>query len=420
VRWLGAVVWLLPASAAADLFVPVGAPPPTVRDRTVVLSRDASEQQLTERLVLQGPVSRLVHFRAFPTAPEVGDASPDSFAALDEVCATEPPFHHAVEARPLGPSAASRLFPESPAPPSPTAPPEASPLRAERRQVFAGAAESSTVAPSGFVLPAEVDRFLALNGAAPSHDVVRGLAFFLNRGWSLLGTVYVPRDDEGPHGIGPERFHFVTDQMTLPLFAPSPIERTTVYSLGREAWVPQQFAVEWSDRPWSPGPPPERAYLADCARRITPGSRRAETLDDALGTVPPTVVRYRWSPPGDRYVLTSFASRPPTPVPPRDPGHPMDLVLCVILGLSPLVFAPESWLLLWLQGRFRSGFGRRVWGVWPIVVGLYWGATLSGPARIAAAVPLLLAVWVWSRPLPASPTRFVRARFERRRATTDL
>ncbi len=100
----------------------------------------------------------------------------------------------------------------------------------------------------------------------------------------------------------------------------------------------------------------------------------------------------------------------------------MDLFLCMLLGLTPLIYTPESWFLLWWGARARANrtsdrqpFATRLWPLFVIVVAIYWAVTLPSAARLAATIPLLIGLTLLIMPRTDHEARRVRVNFSKKK-----
>ena len=87
---------------------------------------------------------------------------------------------------------------------------------------------------------------------------------------------------------------------------------------------------------------------------------------------------------------------PPLPTQ-RVPGGLMDLLICLLLGIAPLLFAPESWVLYWLrtQGKLErtrvnpNPVATKIWPLYCMGIGLYWILAMTGVGRLAGVLPFI-------------------------------
>jgi hypothetical protein len=108
--------------------------------------------------------------------------------------------------------------------------------------------------------------------------------------------------------------------------------------------------------------------------------------------------RYKTAPLHDMQLgpATNAAQVPPS----GGRGSGLDIFLCMLLGLAPLLYTPESWFLLWLGARSRAaarpgtppGLGALLWPLFAIGVAAFWAITLEGAGRSAAILPAIIGV----------------------------
>lgn len=400
-----ATVCALPGAARAELVIgPDDAP--RVTHRALVWAEHEEQPWLERTLIMDGAPERFALAEPIPgpvTSPE--DASAPH-AALERVCARSRPLHHHVEERPLGPSLLSAWLtpPSVPAPPAPW--PTHPRVEPAARRVFEGEAKSSTIAVGGFELPAPVMQMLGRYRLEPDAGDVRALALYLNRGWSVMVSVFDPAPG-GALQVGPDRLPLYPD-IGVPIFHPATAAATRVYVLDDEDFsAPDDERLRWSPAPWAPLRPEASGTLADCAEHLDPLASGDPPFPD-----PVHVTRTWWRPSIRQYAQLRLSTVQPA-LPSRASGSAADLFLCLFLGVAPLVLAPESWLLM----AFGSGrsLRRYLWLIWPIIVAAFWFTHMPGWARIAALAPLVAAILYALWPSPPEESRPVRVRFEKKK-----
>lgn len=428
VKALHAVVVLaagfLPASSRGALLGTDGAPVPRVELReTVVAVREGGVHRV-ESWVLRGPFRRLVWFEPLPQGAQPFEPSPGTLGTLLEATRPHRPHADRIEAQPLGPSLLTRLMrrsSEDAAVSSLSAPRPARPIDAAR---FRGAVQTSTRTESGLrelLLPEDLERLLQRHGLRLDRRVREAVGQHLSAGRTIRATVW--RGDPGSpvHRLGPVGRSGVEDWVPVDLADPETAGRLVV--LADTAYGVKGPGTVKPERPWRLATPKLGERRLVYARPLDPDA--AFDLPEPLwpaGGRAPVATRIDWAPRGEITEPLRLEPRSPVAeVPATVPGEAADVWLCVLLGLTPLFYAPESWFLLWVQTgvreRTRSGRGwpfTRIWAVWPALVGVYWLSSMDGAGRWAAVLPCIaaLAAAFW----PERPrTRFIRASFEKKK-----
>jgi hypothetical protein len=78
-------------------------------------------------------------------------------------------------------------------------------------------------------------------------------------------------------------------------------------------------------------------------------------------------------------------------------GGLADILFCILFGIAPLLFAPESWLLYWIrfQGKLErtrvnpNPLATKLWPFYCIGLGLFWVLSMQGLGRLAGILPLV-------------------------------
>ena len=199
------------------------------------------------------------------------------------------------------------------------------------------------------------------------------------------------------------------------------------FLLGRDPLVSSAHETVWDVRPWEGLAPPIDQLLVRYNDRIARDSTLGVEIYNRLGLEVPEnadLVRASFRRPRNRADSITFveASSPVTIPSGVTRGSGVDLFLCILLGLAPLLYTPESWFLLWVVSRARArkrregrAFGLRLWSLYAIVVGVYWFAVLPGAGRIAGVIPLIVGVVQIAWPYTARDAAPVRVEFKRKR-----
>jgi len=370
---------------------------------------DRGEETLVESIVVAPGALRFAVIRAFPAPPrEIASIEPLLFDNLEHETRTLEPMHHGVRRRLFGPSILTPilapLLDEEPLDPEPPKTTVRVPLGGPSFRQFTGVATTSTVTLER-VLPSAFERWLQQSDLVLSKLQRDSVGRAFDKGWTVVATMVVRTESREPAIIGPVMYRFAAKSPVLPAFSSSGDRGPSLrlYALGPDPMVPTNHPVEWNRRPWA------RSDLIDAQFTIT-------HYDDLSENGAVSLIRMIGEARPKHILRGETASRTPTPsetpliVPVlqhRIPGtygrgSAMDLFLCALLGLAPLLYAPESWLLLWIASRARAakkkstepvGSVNALWPLYALVVAIFWILTLPYTARIAAIGPLAIGVW---------------------------
>lgn len=407
-----------------------------ILDRKLLWVRSDSGDRLVEAVELQNPPARFAWLRAFPTKPaRVVRAGPGLFDALREETAVPEPFREHVKARKFGPSILSLAFSEAPteAPTEePTLSSRSQPFAVETLRYFEGQTTTSTITRRKR-LPESFESWLVEQNLVLSPLQFNALAEVFDRGWVLAATSYAGLPAADRLWLGPVVYELADSSGAYPArqFGPqSPREREfEIYTIGPTPLLPEA-KLEWSERPWAESEAPRDGWLRTRYHQpIELGTRLAlepqlEFSIPEQGSLAAGVMRFEVPPSGD----LAFTAREPDAVP-RLPGRGgrgsvVDLLLVLLLGLLPLLYTPESWLLLYVGHRFREArrrdadaptWGLLLWPFYALGVALYYLVTLEDLARTAALLPLVLAALRLATPAP-DPEREFFFRFRPKKA----
>lgn len=387
-----------------------------------------------EQVEVMSTASQWVWLRPFPSSPEV-TAGPDVLGTLAAHAVAGLPMSEQLERRLLGPSLVQALwfrwFPPEPGL-APLAPPSAPALTVEEVRQFSGSAQTSTVT-GAVTLPTELEQLLVRYDTPLGPKARAELAHYLRIGWTLVALA--GRDAPSPTPsrriLGPVRFDQAGERSpSYLLLSRRPVDGPLVIrALGPTPLVPAQLPTRYDPTV----DPVEVEPGVAVVRSTTPidndvelAYRLGEVLDlpvNAETRVTELVVRGDGARVDELELVApeDAVSRPVLP-PPSRPGSGGDLFRCVLLGLSPLILAPESWLLYALQARARArarrgqpAFGVKAWSMWTLATAAYWLFALDGLARIAAVGPLLIGMSLLALPYTERDRGPVRARLPKRR-----
>ncbi len=438
-KWGLAAILVLGAStsAQADVVVTPDGRYQTVRTHRAMIAHQGQSEVLIEELHLQSEDRRALWIKPFPAAPSFEEAPSAPFATLDSGTTIEPPLNKSVRARVFGPSIVTllsqRLFPdpkEDAQPPGPQAP--SRDLQLLDRQIFSGTVYTSTITRQ-HVLPKPMQDWLHRNGFSLTQHLMGDLSAHLNRGASVCMTLL---SDSAPGSpglarIGPVRQTVPTNDPVFPT-----LRRTDsgngqtlfeLYMIGTGPLVPSAYATLWDEEPWLQEDVQRGRFRTVYAEKLEETGTVLLDLEQRLGVnaMPnPFLVRSRFRQGSEALgeivfePTTNFVRIPSG----TERGSGMDLFLCMLLGLTPLIYTPESWFLLWWGARARANrtsdrqpLAARLWPLFVIVVAIYWAVTLPGAARLAATIPLLIGLTLLIMPRTDHEARRVRVNFSKKK-----
>ncbi len=432
---------LLSSSAHALGVAPAAETVVELRSVDAVVWMDGPGQALVETLVVEPGTARFALLRAFPAPPtEITPVDAALVTDLRAATTAGAPFHARVRERLFGPSIMTPLLApllrDAPAPAVPALPTERPALVREDFSLFAGSAHTSTITLN-LVLPTELELWLNAAEIVPTRAQRELMARALNTGGTVVAALVERTDPSQALTVGPVLYRFASAQPVLPPALGSgpraPLLR--LYALDDRPLVPGDRGAVWVERPWLAREAPS-ATIAPL--EVTYWGPRDEDVTFRLGALlpaanPPTrVLRGTLAESGP--IMTELTLAPayePQAIPSTGGrGSGLDLLLAALLGLAPLLYAPESWLLLWAAANARAqrtrgqppGFAAALWPLYALVVSLFWLVTLSGLGRIAALGPLVIGLY---RLFAAGPDRErgpVRVDFKRKlkpKATED-
>ena len=420
--------------AHADLFVPEpGTTTQPTRIRALVTDRQATTR-LLQSADLRNGSPRLMWFKAFPSRPQVVVRDGQSLEALERQTVVAPPYNHALRKDPFGPSilsfAMDRWWPAA-LPEAAGADGPARPLTIVDFAAFTGTVQTSSI--TGLrALPEPLRFWLERRGFQVSEEVKASLTGVFNKRWHVLA---VQLRDGKPNRLGPAQvplteFVFASEQPTLPLIRQDDTQRTSttfdIWTLASFPLVPVHHATVWSTQPWAEQQDGQGQFVATYRSALDAADPTAEVLKRQLTLdlpARPQLVRYTYTPSDLAWSTENFSPQPDAPHVggQGQRGGLFDVLLCVLLGLTPLLFTPESWFLLWVSRRIPpspTNAWPNLWAMYNLVVGVYWLATLPGLARAAALLPIIIGLTQLIWPPEPEAADFVRVQFRRKAKTT--
>ncbi|MFO0723639.1 MAG: hypothetical protein U1E65_07665 [Myxococcota bacterium] len=399
----------------------------------VVTAADQSSSTLIEQFTLSGDAPRMAVLRVFREAPTTIRADvPELISTLEEATHVDPPYHLALKHRLFGPSILTALLARIGAvEATPLADAEAPPELPRARfdeygvQVFKGPITTSTITGERF-LPAEFDAWLGTTGTVLSRINKDALLSAFAQGSTVVGMRIDRPAGEQSFVVGPIRYQLPTRAaLGEPVIASSGPSKAPHYRSWcldeRNALAPNFREAVFNESPWD--------GLSGANVNITYFGPASAELQDALEqrfALTSSAVRVARSeiqaPLGAE--LSFIPARSPVEIPGKGRrGSGVDLFLCVLMGLAPLLYAPESWLLLWITANARErqrrgqslGLVGAFWPLYALVVAGYWAYTLPDLGRWAAIGPLALGLYRLLFAPRSDLGRMVRVDFSRKK-----
>jgi hypothetical protein len=423
-----------PASAAADLFVAREGENVVAVARRVVIVHQKGRESLVEELEITSSAPRFLWFRAFPVAPLMTSGNEDLLRTLDQQTIVEEPFNEQVRRSLFGPSVVTllthRLIGEDRPSTEETYPNDLRKTHVDAPRTFTGRVTTSTITFQ-LVLPDELALWISEQNLTVTEEQKREMARYLNRDWVLVGTTVTDQapSDSARAMLGPTRFDFAVKS---PIYPQLGIDRpwlrplSSFYLIADTPMTPATLRTIWDTRPWEPRTRRVSEFVATYSSPIEPDSPLVFAFEEANVALPekPFLVRATYERGGEALVDLPFVPAQDAIVIPggdrRNSGT--DVFLCILLGLTPLIYTPESWFLLWLAARAKArarkegrAFGTRLWSVYAIAVAIFWFASLEGAGRLAALAPMLVGIVQLAIPYTERDASPVRVQFKKKK-----
>ncbi|MBX2813865.1 MAG: hypothetical protein KTR25_18760 [Myxococcales bacterium] len=401
-------------SAWANVLVsPPSSQPELRRVDAVVLRSPESGFQLLQRLTLTNTEhSQIVWLSVLPSLPDV-KIGPSVFAELARTVDHPQSYSEQLRRNPFGPSVLTivsrQINPELSSRPL---------IAATERQLqihdlrFFPPTEP-VIQKHNTQLPEELNLYLGQHSIELSPDVTQQIISNVrNGGVVLVAVLHDPEPGPQPAQVGPLHLSFGSGHPTIPLLLPASHSLELVVSaLGSTPLAPLELPANTSD--------------IDGKNPVAQSDSRSNVLFLGRLGLFPSLQAHLFEAFGDHIrsetILTHMSitttdlklpalhlvsadENPQAPLGraqmPNPPGNPTDLLLCILLGLTPLGFTPEIWLLWFIGKQVRgthrgAGWGevrlaRQLASVWCLVVAAYWLYTLVDIARVASLGPLLI------------------------------
>ncbi len=381
--------------------------------KDILLIQDGRKQTLIDMFEVRSEASRFLWIKPFPKEISRTEAKAELFETLRKQTTVQEPYNEAIRRNLFGPSVVTlltRRFMTPPPSPELKDTSEKRTLSIEAQAFFKGEVTTSTIT-RGYVLPSDFGDWLRRYAAEVTENDKRSIAGHLNRGWGVLVTLVhdrAPSSDTlarlGPYRYDDQRAQVVYPQLIEPSRFSAPVE-LEFYLIANKALAAVTYPTVWDERSWEQQPPKEHAFLTTFNRAVERGDEIDFSLREQAGLPLPEqarLVRTRFTRPrrDGRVVLEFRPARDGVVIPGGGSrGSGRDIFLCMLLGLTPLIYTPESWFFLWLAGRARararaqgSAFGVRLWALFVFAVAFYWFATQQNFGRLAAVIPMLIGI----------------------------
>jgi hypothetical protein len=425
-----------PAEAEADLFLTREGEGVMVRERRAVIAHHLGRESLVEELQINSTSPRFIWFRAFPLAPDVTSGREELFATLDANTVIQEPYNEQVRRLLFGPSvvtlltrrlAGDRSLPEE------TYRPPLRNTEVEPARIFTGIVTTSTITHK-LVLPPELAAFLAEQGLETSEEQKIELARYLNRNWVVIATAVtdVAPSATDPARLGPTRYDFSSK---MPIYPQIGIDRPWIrtppaefYLIGESPLAPATLRTTWDTRSWEKNTHERSDFVATYSHPLDTSGPIHDELRESTLPLPeqPFLVRARYERGSEALVDLSFVpAKDAVVIPGNDRrGSFADIFLCMLLGLTPLIYTPESWFLLWLAARAKArarkegkAFGTRMWAVFAIGVAFFWFYNIEGIGALAGLLPMVIGILQLAMPYTERDPHPIRIQFKKKKPT---
>lgn len=401
----------------------------------VVLEFNGHRETVVDQVQLISNAPSAVWLRVFPNHPDAVRRAADAlFPNLDQLTTIEEPYNEVLRHNLFGPSVVTlltrKLSRPHPKPSSPYPEPDRT-IEVVRTGFFEGKVESSTITHRP-VLPAGLTGLLTEAGVALNASTEVNLAAFLNRGLTIMAVVL--RDPHPsssvPGRIAPLRYEFDTTTPVYPFDLEQGLLLKTLrfYLVSASSLAPRNLETTWDERSWERSSTPPGQFFATYHQPIGGSAIANELAEHAdLRAEGAQLVRADFAATrADQRDLEFEHAKHAIMIPGRSRrGSGTDLLLCVLLGITPLIYTPESWFLLWLGTRARARvrasrqakqlFGVRLWSLYAVIVGGFWAYSLPGGSRVAALIPALIGLVQLAMPYVERDPVPVRVQFQKRK-----
>jgi len=435
---LTAFVVAAPSVASADGILLPGDGQVRTKSYKVYVGFDGAKQVLIEQVEIIAEARVVGWLRAFPEEPDLVDDLDAPFDILAERTAPQQPHREVMKERLAGPSLVTVVryrLAENERLAKRDVDDDIEPRRLSVArsvtEVFRGKTFTSTVTRKRH-FPPKLERWLETHELDLSGNEEGLLQAYLDRGWVVLGSLVETRSKGGAVRaiVGPTRYLFDSDVAVHPVnliqAEADPSVRFDYWVAAPEALAPGEYEARWDTQPWKGADPKPNEFIVSYNQPID-DAIETDLIDVAGIDVPvggnlmSGAFRFKNRPVRD---MEFTPAKAPVAIPEEDGrGSSWDLFICILLGIVPLLYAPESWFFLWLGFRAREKadvtqewtFGLMLWPLFAIGVGVFWALTLKGPARAAALLPALIGIARLATSGPREQPKAVRVKFEKKK-----
>lgn len=433
---MAAAITFLPGEALAGVFVSPAGTSVEARVQRAFIRFEALRETMIEEVEVVSTAREFLWIRAIPSKEaQVLEANPQFLPALAELTVVKPPFNDQIRDNLFGPSVVT-LLTRKLAPPAKPAPDPLDVATADRTLELVETIELRDSIPTSTItdlpiMPPAIEGLLARTQTTMESSMLVRIAGALDSNFTIfISVVRDTRPSATTQARLPAvRYDFRNPRAIYPLALSSGVNRTELrlYTLASMPLAPVSIEAVWLQEPWHLAERTSRTYYAGFNQEVKEESPLQFQLVERYGIPLPSkaqLVRANLSLESyERNDLELVEAPDPIPLPGSGArGSPSDLVTCVLLGLTPLLYTPESWFLLWLGARAKArarregkAFGVRLWSFYALLVGAFWFFTLEQNARIAALVPILIGVVQLALPYVERDPKPVRAIFRKKK-----
>lgn len=432
---MAAAITLLPGEAFAGVFVAPAGTSVEARTQRAFIRFEALRETMIEEVEVISTAREFLWIRAIPSKDaQRMAANPEFLPALAELTSVKPPFNEQIRENLFGPSVVALLTRKLV--PAPKVAPDPIDLSAADRTLeLAETIELRDAIPTSTItdlpiMPLAIEGLLARTQSKLDPELLLRIAGAIESNFTIF--ISVVRDTRPsattPARLPALRYDFRNPRAIYPLALSSGVNRTELrlYTLASMPLAPVSTPAVWLQEPWHVLDRSSRTYYVGFNQEVKEESPLQFQLAERYGIPLPStaqLVRANLSLESyERNDLELVEAPDPIPLPGSGArGSAADLVTCVLLGLTPLLYTPESWFFLWLGARAKArarregkAFGVRLWSFYALLVGAFWFLTLEQNARIAALVPILIGLVQLALPYVERDPKPVRAIFRKK------
>lgn len=400
-----------------------------------VVVHDGKHETLVDELEVRSMAREGLWLHVLPSVPTaITTGDPKLLDDIASLTAVHEPYNELLRRTLFGPSVVTlltkRLIPE-PKSQDDEAPADLRRLELRTPVVFSGAVITSTITKRPVLPGGLVDLVERTAGEKIAVSLQLELAAYLNRGWAIAAIPFSDTrpSETAPAHLGPIHAKVISPQPVYPFgLIRLPVDsRFELFVIAEQPLVPLALEATWDRRPWESDPEGRGRLHITYNRPVADDVALDILLRDRNGLgIPPGLRLLRAElllPRGVRPDLDLVPAKESVTLPTSTGrGSGADLFACVLLGLTPLLYTPESWFLLWLGARAkaRARRGRRsmalgLWSLYAIAVGVFWFFTMEGGARVAAIIPALVGLAQLALPYVDREPTPVRVQFKKKK-----